>query len=146
VFIPGRRFEFVEESYERNIPAISCDGLVPGSHLAAIGLLMHAAGEREAPGALLGRHFLPGAKRYLLAFERDGGMFDFRYERPRYAWADTIVRPILPAPDGGSLARALGPEWTSEGLAGMTAICGTERSVTDRPDVIVRRLALLDPC
>jgi hypothetical protein len=29
----GRRFEFVEEAYEGNIPAISCDGLVPGSHL-----------------------------------------------------------------------------------------------------------------
>ncbi len=30
---PGHRFEFVEESYEGNIPAISCDGLVPGSQL-----------------------------------------------------------------------------------------------------------------
>ena len=29
----GRRFEFVEESYEGDVPAISCDGLVPGSAL-----------------------------------------------------------------------------------------------------------------
>ncbi len=120
-------------------------GYLRAEQFGAIGVLMHAVGERETPGALLARRFLPGAKRYLLAFERDGSVFDFRYERPRYAWADTVVRPILPAPDGGSLARALGPEWTSEGLPGMTAICGTERSVSDRPDAIVRRLALLDP-
>ena len=30
---PGRRFEFVEDSYEGETPAISCDGLVPGAAL-----------------------------------------------------------------------------------------------------------------
>jgi hypothetical protein len=29
----GRRFEFVDESYEGDIPAISCDGLGPGAAL-----------------------------------------------------------------------------------------------------------------
>ncbi len=70
----------------------------------------------------------------------------FEYERPRYAWADTVVRPTLAPPDGVSVAAAMGPEWTSEDLPGMTAICGTKHSVTDLPDVVVRRLALLDPC
>ncbi len=29
----ARRFQFVEESYEAEVPAISCDGLVPGAAL-----------------------------------------------------------------------------------------------------------------
>ena len=29
----GRRFEFIEESYQGEVPAISCDGLVRGCHL-----------------------------------------------------------------------------------------------------------------
>ena len=29
----GRRFEFVEGSYQGDVPAISCDGLVPGTAL-----------------------------------------------------------------------------------------------------------------
>jgi Family of unknown function (DUF6687) len=128
------------------LAAASLDsGRLRAARTGAIGVLTHAVGEQEAPGPLLAR-FLPEAKRYLLVFEGAGGVYDFRYERPRYAWADTVVRPILAAPDGVSLARALGPEWTSEGLPGMTAICGTKRSVTDWPDAVVRRLAQLDPC
>ena len=110
-----------------------------------IGLLVHARGQPEAPGPLLARRFLPGARRYLLAFERDGGLYDYRYERPRYAWADTVVRAILPGPDARALARSLGPEWTEEGLPGMTGICRSGRSVSDRPDGVARRLAQLDP-
>ena len=70
----------------------------------------------------------------------EGGGYDYRYERPRYAWADTVVRPALEQPDCSSLARALGSDWTSEGLPGMTGICGTVRSVGDRPEAVVRRL------
>jgi hypothetical protein len=73
-------------------------------------------------------------------------MYDFRYERPRYAWADTVIRPILAQPDAVALARSLGPEWTSEGLPGMTGICATERPVADLPEVMARRMAELDPC
>ena len=75
------------------------------------------------PGA-----FFPGRNVIFWRLSEMVASYDFRYERPRYAWADTVVRPILAPPDGGSLARALGPEWTSEGLPGMTGICGTERS------------------
>jgi hypothetical protein len=121
-------------------------GRLRSEQSGAIGVLIHAVGEPEAPGPLLARRFLPGARRYLLAFERGEGMYDFRYERPRYAWADTVVRPILPQPDAVALARALGPEWTSEGLPGMTGICGTKRAVIDQPDAVMRRLAVLDPC
>jgi hypothetical protein len=121
-------------------------GRLRAEQIGAVGVLTHPAGEPEVPGPLLARRFLPGAKRYLLAFEREGGLYDFRYERPRYAWADTVKRPAIAAPDGGSLARALGPAWTSDGLPGMTAICGTQRAVTERPDAVVRGLAELDPC
>jgi hypothetical protein len=110
----------------------------------ALGLMIHTAGQPEAPGPLLARQFLPGARRYLLAFERDGGRYDYRYERPHYAWADTVVRPVLPAPDARALAETLGPEWTDEGLPGMTGIIRTRRPVPWRPDALVRWLSEID--
>ncbi len=121
-------------------------GRLRAEQAGGIGVLVHAVGEPEAPGALLAKRFLPGARRYLLAFEREEGFYDFRYERPRYAWADTIKRPVLAQPDGVSLARAMGPEWTSDGLPGMTGITGTTRAVSDQPGAVARRLALIDPC
>jgi hypothetical protein len=108
--------------------------------------LIHSRDVAEAPGALLARRFLPEAKRYLLAFDRGGGVYDFRYERPHYAWADTIIRPVLAQPDGVALAEAPKSQWTSESLPGMTGVCATLRPVSDRPDVMARRLAELDPC
>ena len=113
--------------------------------VGAIGLMLHAPGQPEAPGPLLARRFLPAARRYLLAFERDAGGYDYRYERPHYAWADTVVRPALPQPDAGALAAALGPEWTDEGLPGMTGIIRTRRPVSERADAVVDKLAQLDP-
>jgi hypothetical protein len=121
-------------------------GRLRAERFGAIGLMIHSLDVAEAPGPLLSRRFLPGAKRYLLAFDRGGGLFDFRYERPRYAWADTIVRPILAQPDAVALATSLGPEWTSDGLPGMTGICATLRPVPDLPEAMVRRLVELDPC
>jgi hypothetical protein len=111
----------------------------------AIGLLIHANGQPEAPGPLLARRFLPEASRYLLAFEEDGNLFGYRYERPRYAWADTVVRRILPEPDVPALLESLGPHWTAESLPGMTGICRTWRAVADRPDAVARKLTKLDP-
>ncbi len=107
----------------------------------AIGIMIHSNGQPEAPGPLLARHFLPGAERYLLAFERAGGQFDYRYERPHYAWADTVVRAVLPDPDAGALANALGPEWTDAGLPGMTGIVRTRVPLTEAPDALILRLA-----
>ena len=121
-------------------------GRLRAERSGVIGVLIHGIGQPEGRGPLLAKCFLPGARRYLLAFEREGGAYDFRYERPRYAWADTVVRPILAKPDCPSLARSLGTEWTSEGLPGMTSICGTQRALTAGLDAIVGRLASLDPC
>jgi hypothetical protein len=109
-----------------------------------VGLMRHAPGEPECPGALLAREFLPGTRRYLLAFEQADALFGYRYERPRYAWAETVVRPPCPAPDAEALAAALGPEWTSDDLPGMTGIVQTRRPVPITPDDLIRRLATLD--
>ncbi len=109
------------------------------------GLAWHGSGQTEAPGPLLARHFLPGCSRYLLAFEQQDGTFHYRYERPRYAWAETVVRPACPAPKASSLAASLGPEWTSDDLPGMTGLVQTLRPVSDSPDAIRMRLARSDP-
>jgi hypothetical protein len=135
----GREWDDLQEA----AAALGSGRLRADSH-GAIGLMIHAAGQSEAPGPLLARRFLPGARRYLLAFERDAGHYDYRYERPHHAWADTVVRPLLPPPDARALAGALGSEWTDEGLAGMTGIVRTHRTVTERPDALILRLAQLD--
>jgi hypothetical protein len=126
------------------VVALESGRLRAESH-GAIGLMIHASGQVEVPGPLLCRCFLPAARRYLLAFERGDGRYDYRYERPHYAWADTVVRPVLPQPNADALASALGPEWTDEGLPGMTGIIQTVRPVSDRPDAVALRLIQLDP-
>jgi hypothetical protein len=110
-----------------------------------IAIMVHQPVQPEAPGALLARRFLPGARRYLLAFDCENGRFAYRYERPRYSWADTVVRPPLAPPDAAALARTLGTEWTSDGLPGMTGIVQTLKPVSDKPDAVCRKLASLDP-
>jgi hypothetical protein len=108
-------------------------------------VLAHAPGQLEVPGPLLARQFLPGARRYLLAFEHSGDRFDYRYERPRYAWADTVVRPVLAAPDTAALIEKLGPDWTDEDLPGMTGIIRTRHALTVPPDRMACSLLELDP-
>jgi hypothetical protein len=110
-----------------------------------IAIMVHQPVQPEAPGALLARRFLPGARRYLLAFDCENGRFAYRYERPRYSWADTVVRPPLAPPDAAALARTLGTEWTSDGLPGMTGIVQTLKPVSDKPDAVCRKLPSLDP-
>jgi hypothetical protein len=110
----------------------------------AIGIMIHGSGQSEAPGPLLARSFLPGARRYLLAFERQGERFDYRYERPHYAWADTVVRPLVSEPDATALANLLGPEWTDAGLPGMTGVVRTRDPVNEPPESVIRRLSEVD--
>jgi hypothetical protein len=50
----------------------------------------------------------------------------------------------LPQPDAGALAKALGLEWTDEGLPGMTGIVRTSRPVEEQPDALTRRLLEID--
>ena len=90
-----------------------------------------------------GSSFLP-PRRYLLAFEHGDGRYDYRYERPHYAWADTVVRPVLPQPDAAHWRLALGPEWTDEGLPGMTGIVRSRRPVSERPEDFAGRLLQID--
>ena len=80
------------------------------TRIGPVGLMAHAAGQPEAPGPLLARLFATGIRRYLLAFERDDGTYDYRYERPHHAWADTVVRPVLPAPEAGAPGGRSGAE------------------------------------
>jgi hypothetical protein len=110
-----------------------------------IGVLRHAPNEPELPGAILARLFLPEARRYLLAFDQGDGTFTYRYERPRYAWADTVVRPQCPAPDTTAIGLALGPAWTAEDLPGLTGILQTLLPIPIDPDRLADRLQELDP-
>jgi hypothetical protein len=119
-------------------------GRLHAQRRGAIGIMIHANGQPEVPGPLLARQFLPGVGRYLLVFKREDGQFAYRYERPRYAWADTVVRPVLPQPDAGALADALGPEWTDAGLPGMTGIVRTRVPVKEPPDALILRLDQVD--
>jgi hypothetical protein len=110
----------------------------------ATGLMVHSPGQSEAPGPLLSRQFLPGARRYLLAFDRGDGRYDYRYERPHYAWADTVVRPVLAPPDTAAVAAAMGPDWTDKDLPGMTGIVRTGRPVSEQPEAVIQRLLEID--
>ncbi len=66
----------------------------------------------------------------------------YRYERPRWAWADTVVRPVIAEPDRKAIARALGPGWTAK-ASGMTAIAQSEPMV-EPPLAVVDRLQAID--
>ena len=79
------------------VAALESGGL-RGDRRDRLGVMIHAIGQPEVPGALLSRQFLPAAWAYLLAFAREGGQYDYRYERPHYAWADTVIRPVVPQP------------------------------------------------
>jgi hypothetical protein len=119
-------------------------GRIRAERQGDIGVLIHEQGQAEAPGPLLARLFLPSARRYLLAFDRGGGRFDYRYERPRYAWADTVVRPVLPKPESAALVESLGPDWTDQDLPGMTGIVQTRTPTAETPEELARRLTRLD--
>jgi hypothetical protein len=119
-------------------------GRLRAERLGRIGLMRREPGVPEVPGPILARQFLPHVDRYLLAFEQGSGTFDYRYERPRYAWADTVVRPSCPAPDAAAMARALGPAWTSEDLPGLTGIVQTIHAIDEAPEQVAQRLLILD--
>ena len=114
-------------------------------HRGAVGLVQHAPGQAEIPGPLLARKLLPISRRYLLAFEQGDGTFSYRYERPRYAWAETVRRPPCPAPDAPAIAHALGPDWTVDDLPGMTGIVQTCCPVTASPETVLAHLDSIDP-
>lgn len=108
-------------------------------------LFVHGRGEQELPGPVVFRHTPRGTTRLVLAFEQDDGTWEYRIERPRHAWAETVVRPRLPSPPAAALAR-LGDAWsTSGGALGMTGLARTTRPVREPPERLAERLGALDP-
>ncbi len=112
---------------------------------SSIQLFVHREGVEELPGPVLFRLACRDAKRWLLAFDRGGGCWDYRYERPRHAWADTVVRPLLPPPSRNRSVRELGPGWAIKGELGMTGICRTSTLSALSPYEVLARLARSDP-
>ena len=94
---------------------------------------------------MLARRAASGATRWLLAFDRGGGAFSYRYERPRWAWADTVRRPRLAAPSRNAIAQDLGPGWAIKGELGMTGILRTARPVARDPAEVASVLLRRDP-
>jgi hypothetical protein len=142
-----RRRDLFGAEWDQLMTAVKdvASGTIQIERRGTVGLVMHALGQAESPGPILARRLLPGTRRYLLAFEQAGGTFHYRYERPRYAWAETVVRPACPAPEYSSLARSLGPAWTSDNLPGMTGLARTLRPIPEPPEAVVMRLAQVDP-
>ncbi|MDC3962942.1 hypothetical protein KEG38_54535 [Polyangium jinanense] len=107
----------------------------------------HGPGVPEAPGAVLSKlgSTGEGVRRLLLAFEEPDGSFRYRYELPRWAWADTVVRPVIPAPSRNALAAGLGPAWAMKGVDfGMTALLRTTAPIREEPRAMAERFVLLE--
>eukprot|EP00802_Teleaulax_amphioxeia_P028554 Tamp_30290.p2 GENE.Tamp_30290~~Tamp_30290.p2 ORF type:complete len:128 (-),score=18.22 Tamp_30290:188-571(-) len=79
--------------------------------------------------------------RVLLAFEQEHGQWKYRYERPRYAWADTVQRPPCSKPNSQLLVEKLAFPWTADVASdGMTAICKTMEPVATNPQEMADEL------
>lgn len=120
-------------------------GRLRSETMESLVLVWHAHGVPEVPGPILARRFLPAARRYLLAFDQGRGLHAYRYERPRYAWADTVDRPPCPAPDAEAILAQLGSDWSSDDLPGLTGIVQTVRPIAEPPHLVAQRLRELDP-
>jgi len=123
----GEHWTRLEEA-ERDLAA----GRIRIERRGTTAIARHAPGIEEVPGPLLSREARE-ARRLLLAFESPGGGFSYRYERPRYAWAVTVRRPPIAAPDAAAMLARLGSPWGTRGAIGMTAIVATNEPVTMDP-------------
>lgn len=121
------------------------NGRLRAETFASLALVEHTPGQPEVPGPILARRFLPAARRYLLAFDQGQGAYAYRYERPRYAWADTVQRPLCPAPDAEAILAQLGDDWSSDELPGLTGIVQTVRPIGEPPQRVAQRLRAIDP-
>lgn len=89
---------------------------------------------------------------WLLAFEREAGRWDYRFELARYAWADTVVRPRLRAPSRNATAVALSAAchvpfeaWALKGDLGMTGVLRTAAPIACPPEQIAAALVATCP-
>lgn len=103
-------------------------------------IFAHAPGTRELSGPWLSRLAPAGTDRWLLAMADGSGGWTYRYELPRHAWADTVVRPRLKMPPRGIIRRSLGDAWIVKGRRGMTGIAYTEAPIGEAPLEVARRL------
>jgi hypothetical protein len=109
-----------------------------------IAVVRHAPKTTELPGLVLSKLRPSGTDRVLLAFEEAPGAFRYRYELPRYAWADTVDRPKLKMPRRGPIRRALGDAWVIKGRKGMTGIAYTPEANARSPELVASTLEAID--
>jgi hypothetical protein len=115
-------------------------GAVSVERVGPIVVAVHRPEQAELPGPVLDRSAPPGGLRWLVAFDHGGGSYTYRYELPRYAWADTVVRPRLTAPKKNALAASLGAGWALKGDLGMTGLIRTTAPIRQGPHEIAARL------
>jgi hypothetical protein len=121
-------------------------GRVEASVLAGVGVVRHPEGRAEIPGPVIARLLLDRCRRYLLAFAQPRGRWRYRYELPRYAWAETVTRPSLELPDAAALVRVLGAGWkAAEAVPGGTAVLETVEEIDTDPESVVAALESHDP-
>jgi len=107
----------------------------------------HKPGIPKAPGPVLAKlgATAEGVRRLLLAFEQPDGSFEYRYELPRWAWADTVVRPVIRAPSRHALAAGLGAGWAMKGVNfGMTGLLRTTAPLREGPREMAERFASVE--
>ena len=121
------------------------EGALEVDHRGKIAVFVHRPGVEELPGPVLARRAPAGVTRWLLAFDQGGGAFSYRYERPRWAWADTVRRPRLAAPSRNAIAQDLGAGWAIKGELGMTGILRTRGPVERDPAEVVSVMLRRDP-
>ena len=121
----------------------------------SLAVFVHHEDVGELRGPVLSRaarhvaelHQLDAPAAWLLAFERGGGTWDYRFELARHAWADTVVRPKLRAPSRNATAVALSREcgvpfssWALKGDLGMTGVLRTSAPIACAPTEVARVL------
>ena len=136
----GREWQALLDAERR-----ASDGALQVEQHGGIAVFVHRPGFEELPGPVLARRAPAGSTRWLLAFEQPGGAYQYRYERPRWAWADTVRRPSLPPPSRNAIAQDLDASWAIKGELGMTGILRTSRPVLRDPAEVVAVLLRRDP-
>jgi hypothetical protein len=121
------------------------EGALEVQRRGGVAAFLHRPGVGELPGPVLSRRQPAGTTRWLLAFEQGDGTWHYRYERPRWAWADTVRRPRLKAPSRNAIAQDLGEGWAIKGSLGMTGILRTARAVRTGPEEVLAVLLRRDP-
>ncbi|MFO0550771.1 MAG: DUF6687 family protein [Polyangiaceae bacterium] len=110
-----------------------------------VAVFVHAAGTPELPTPLLAKRAPRDATRWLRAFETRDGKFDYRYELPPYAWADTVNRPPLSRPSKNAIVQGVRGAWAIKGDMGMTGLARTLSPSPTDPESTARALLSGDP-